>query len=147
MRAPRGPNADPDRREEDALEHSEDPCPYLVRRHPLEQRQACDVDEYVADSDDAEAEKGQGHARAQTEQNQRDAPEQDSESENRGEAAGRDHAEQDDGSGKSADAVGRVEETDPRRPEVENAERRHDEQDAHDPGDHGLRTVEPDDEP
>ena len=49
--------------------------------------------------------------------------------------------------GKSADAVGRVEETDPRGPEVENAERRHDEQDAHDPGDHGLRTVEPDDEP
>jgi len=46
---------DPDRREKDALEHSEHPRPHLVGGHPLEEGQPADVDEYVSDADDAEA--------------------------------------------------------------------------------------------
>src|SRR5205814_35272 len=83
--SPRPHRPDPDRREEDALEDAEDPRPDLVRRRALQQRQACHVDQDVADADDPEAEERQGDAGPEPEDDERHSPHQHPEPEHAGE--------------------------------------------------------------
>ena len=138
----RGEPAEPDRAEQDALEHAEHPAEDVIRDDALEQRQGGDVGDRVPDPDDGEREQGNGIAGEDADHGERHAEQHDADPEVRGEpAAGREH-ERHEASHEASDPERRAQVADAGVARVDQLER--DEHDEHveRAGDERLRGVE-----
>ena len=139
--------AEAQRRDEDALHDAEHAGENLVRDRALEKRQGGDVDDGVPDSDKAEEDESDRRIREDADQGNRKAPHDQSEPEIGGELLPSDERERGESPEEAADADRRVQEADARLTQVEQLERRDDDQDVERTRDQRLGPVEADDQP
>ena len=130
--------AEPDRADEDHLEHAEDATDHVRRRGPLEQRQPGDVDERVAEAEHAERDERNPGLRPDADRSQGRAPEQDPDPEVRGETLAADQRERRQRADDPADPGSRVQEADAGVSPLQQVERGDDDEHAERTGDHGL---------
>src|SRR6185503_20844885 len=143
----RDDRAKAERPDDEALEHTEDASQHVRRRRPLEKREPGDVDERVADPEDAEEQQRRHSGRPGAEEDERDAPEDEPERERRPEAPQAYESQGDGGAEEPTDADGRVEEARSRAAEIEQLEGGDDDEHVECASHERLRGVEADDEP
>ena len=101
--------AEPDRAEQEALEHAEHAPQHLVRDGALHDRERVDVDERVAEPDHPERDERSGNGRGRPQEHERDAEEHDAEAEVGSEPAPRREDERHEASDEAARSEGGVE--------------------------------------
>ncbi len=138
---------EPDREQEEALEHTEDAREHVLWSRALHQGHSRDVDERVPDADEGEQDEDGRLVRPHRDERDRDSPDEDPDPEVRCEATPPDQRRRGQRADQASDADRRVEETDSRLPCVEQLERDDHDQDVQHPVDERLRTEEPDQQP
>ena len=132
---------------QEPVERAERPAENRVGHCPLHDRQRVDVDDRVADPEHAERDDGDDGEREPTEDRERQPEEREPEREVAGQAPARGEDERDEAADEPADADGGVEEPDTRLVEVEQLERRDDDEHVERARDERLRGVEADQRP
>ena len=138
--------ADGEPEHEDALERAEDAAEHLVRHGALQQRDARYVHERVPDPEDADEDDRAEDGRPDADQSEPGADQDEPQPEVRGEPPPADQGERDGDADDAADADRGVEEAEARVADVEQVERRDDDQHAQRAGDDRLAEVEEDDD-
>ena len=136
--------ADPERRAQEALERSERATEHRVGDDALHDRQRVDVDDRVPDADHAERGDGDEGDRHASHENEREAEQRKPEREVARETAACREDEGDEPADQPTDSDGGVEEADAGLVEVEQLERRDDDEHVERSGDERLRPVQAD---